>query len=708
MRLAAILLIVACATAAVPAPARHFDATIVRDDWGIAHVHGATDADAVFGMAYAQAEDDFNRVEYNYLTALGRRAQADGASAIYADLRQRLWVDPADLQARYERSPSWLQQLMIAWAAGLNAFLRDHPNVHPKVITHFEPWMALSFTEGSIGGDIEDADLSRLAEFYGGGPQPSPSPAGDGAVPVQDPGGSNGIAIAPQNTVDRHALLLINPHTSFYFRSELQMQSDQGLDAYGAVTWGQFFIYQGFNPHIGWMHTSTGANNVDRFAETIVRRGNRLFYRYGTQLRPVSVTRIAIPYRLPSGAMAIQSCTVYHTHHGPIVDEENGKWIALALMYRPVQALEQSFLRTKATDFAHYRQIAQLQANSSNNTIFADDKGEIAYMHPQFMPRRDDRFDYTQPVDGSNPATDWNGVLPLDALPQILNPAVGWIFNTNDSPWTAAGPDSPKAANFPHYMDTAGENARGVHATLLLERSHDLTIDRLRALAFDSYLPLFSRLIPPLVNAYDALPAGASLKRRLSEPVATLRAWNDHWGSDSVATSLAIFWADRLAHTMHSTKGDVLAAAPAQSKLDALAFAVRRLANDYGSWRTPWGDINRFQRVNDSITPEFSDAAPSIPVPFVAGTWGSLASFAAKPYDTKRWYGTAGNSFVAVVEFGPRVHAIAVTAGGESGHPGARHFDDEATRYAGGNLRTVYFYSDELKGHTESVERAGS
>jgi acyl-homoserine-lactone acylase len=275
-RLLAALLLVATNVAAAGNAAH---VTIVRDDWGIAHVHGHTDADAVFGMAYAQAEDDFNRIETNYLTALGRTAEADGKSSLYQDLRQRLWVDPADLQARYRRSPAWLQKLMNAWADGLNEFLATHPSVHPKVIAHFEPWMALSFTEGSIGGDVERVDLKQLQAFYGGGVVSMRTPPQRSDLPPVDPQGSNGIAIAPKITAGHHALLLINPHTSFYFRSELQMSSDEGLDAYGAVTWGQFFIYQGFNAHIGWMHTSTSADNVDQFAETIVRQNGKLFYR---------------------------------------------------------------------------------------------------------------------------------------------------------------------------------------------------------------------------------------------------------------------------------------------------------------------------------------------------------------------------------------------------------------------------------------------
>jgi acyl-homoserine-lactone acylase len=606
-----VLLLLALLGAAIsPAPnTRRYRATIVRDNWGIAHVHGTTDADAVFGMAYAQAEDDFNRVEYNYLDALGWRAQADGAPAIYSDLRERLWIDPADLQARYRRSPAWLKQLMNAWAAGLNAYLASHPNVHPHVIRHFEPWMALSFTEGSIGGDITQVDLASLQAFYGGGSVAARREQVAADLPVPDPGGSNGIAIAPKNTLDHHALLLINPHTTFYFRSELQMSSDRGLDAYGAVTWGQFFIYQGFNPHAGWMHTSTGVDNVDQFAEAIVRQNGKLYYRYGSQLRPVLVSTVVIPYRLPDGSIARKSFAVYRTLHGPIVASQNGKWIAEALMFRPVRALEQSYLRTKATDYAQYRKVAELQANSSNNTIFADDKGEIACLVPQFIPLRDNRFDYTQPVDGSNPATAWRGVTPLPEDPNSVNPAIGWVFNSNDWPWVAAGPDSPKANNFPRYMDQAGENARGVHARMLLTGRHNFTLEGLRALAFDTHLPLFAALLPPLVRDYDALPAGEPLKQKLAQPIATLRNWDDRWSTQSIATSLAIFWADSLAKQIHSVKQADLAAAPPNVQLTALAQAVGQLATNFGTWRTPWGTINRFQRLDDSIyVPHFDDA----------------------------------------------------------------------------------------------------
>jgi acyl-homoserine-lactone acylase len=685
--------------------------TITRDDWGIAHVHGKTDADAVFGMAYAQAEDDFNRVETNYLVSLGRLSEAEGESALWKDLRQKLFVDETQLKAMYGRSPAWLKALMDAWADGLNDYLATHPDVHPRVITHFEPWMALSFSEGSIGGDIERVSTKDLQAFYGKDPvgalaQLTPPSS------WWEPTGSNGIAIAPKLTADGHALLLINPHTSFFFRSELQMSSDEGLDAYGAVTWGQFFIYQGFNKHIGWMHTSSGIDVVDEFAETIVKQDGKLAYRYGKATRPVTTREIAV--RVKDGAE--RHFTTYATHHGPVVREKDGKWIAVAVMNKPLEALQQSWLRTRANDYAAYMNVAELKANSSNNTIYADDKGNIAYLHPQFIPKRDDRFDYTKPVDGSDPATDWQGLLPLDKAPHLFNPNVGWIFNTNDWPYTAAGPDSPKQADFPKYMDAVGENPRGIHATRVLTGQRDVTPASLLTMAFDAYLPAFERQLPVLLRDYDALPSGDPLKAKLRGPIGLLRGWDYRWGITSMPTTLAVFWGDILWDKVSKedtqeglTIYDVMAdKAGPKARLQALSDAVDRLEKDFGSWGVPWGEVNRYQRNDDAIAQVFDDAKPSLPVPFTSSRWGSLASFGAHRWPgTKRYYGTSGNSFVAVVEFGPKVSARAITAGGESGHPGSKHFNDEAERYTTGNLRKVYFWPDDLQGHVERQYHPG-
>jgi len=664
-------------------------------------------------MVYAQAEDDFNRVETNYLNAMGRLAEAEGESAIYRDLRMKLFIRPEELKTLYAGSPGWLQKLMIAWADGLNFYLHTHAEVTPRVIQRYEPWMALSFSEGSIGGDIERINLARLADFYGQTHVASLELAqADRALM---PTGSNGIAIAPANTVDHHALLLINPHTSFYFRSELQMTSDAGLNAYGAATWGQFFLYQGFNARLGWMHTSTTSNAVDQFLETIVHKDGKLYYRYGAALRPVRSSTVTIRHRTGGGAFTEKSFTIYKTHHGPIVAQSGDKWVAESMMFSPVAALEQGFGLTKATNYAAYMKVMELKANTSNNTVYADADGNIAYLHPQFIPRRNDKFDYEQPVDGADPDTDWKGVHALSEAPHLLNPKVGWIQNTNNGPYTAAGPDSPKAADFPRYMDEQGQNMRGLHAIALLTGRHDFSLDGLRAAAFDPNLPGFKILIPALLKAYDETPDADPAKAALADQVAVLRGWDERWGLESVPTSLAVYWgealwkaADKRLSARAADYDDIIAHTTDGQKLAALQAASAKLIADFGTWRTPWGEINRFQRRTDDLVQQYSDAAPSLPVAFTSSQWGSLASISGrKTPDLKRRYGDNGNSFVAVIEFGPRLRAVAVTAGGESGDPASKHFDDEAVRYATGALREVYFYPDQLKGHTERTYHPG-
>jgi len=684
--------------------------TITRDDWGIAHVTGKTDADAVFGMIYAQAEDDFPRIEANYLTALGRTAEAEGEKAIWQDLRARLYVSEPELRAHYAASPPWLKKLMDSWAAGLNYYLATHPQVRSRAIARFEPWMALSFTEGSIGGDIERIDLGELQKFYAGKRTLAR------AEPDTEPRGSNGIAIAPSITAGGNALLLINPHTSFFFRSEQQVSSNEGLNAYGAATWGQFFIYQGFNDRTGWMHTSSGVDNVDEFAEKVEKRGDGVCYRYGKDCRPVTQRPVTVQYRTADGKLASRSFVTWRTHHGPIVREERDRWVSFAMMDKPVAALQQSFLRTKTRDLKDFLKVANLQANSSNNTIFADRKGEIAYLHPQFVPRRDGRLDYTKPVDGSDPAADWGALHAIAELPNVMNPQNGWVHNENNWPYRAAGPNSADPARFPKYMDMFGENYRGHHALQLLTESSGWTLERLQAAAFDTYQPGFAELIPSLIKAYDSLPKRDARRERLRGPIGVLRGWNYRWSADSVAQSVAMVWVDNLMKAVAAPADEPINVTTTRlardtsnaQKLAALSEAVARLRRDFGWWQVPWGDINRFQRVSAAIDHPFRDASPSIPVAFPSARWGSLASFGATPKPgTKKWYGTSGNSFVAVVEFGKRVRAKAVTAGGESGDPKSPHFNDQAERYATGNLREVYFYPDQLNAHAKRRYKPG-
>jgi acyl-homoserine-lactone acylase len=689
--------------------------TIMRDKWGIPHIFGKTDADAVFGMLYAQAEDDFNRVELNYINAMGRLAEVEGEKEVWRDLRMKMYITPGELKARYARSPEWLKKLMNAFADGLNFYLYTHPQVKPKLLAHFEPWMALSFSEGSIGGDIESIDLKQLEHLYGKRTEVTLADAGKGFD--EEPKGSNGFAISPRLSASGHALLLINPHTSFYFRPEIHVVSDEGLNAYGAVTWGQFFVYQGFNDKAGWMHTSGGGDVIDEYLESVVEKDGKVFYQYDGKLRQMKAVPVRLPYRTPGGAMASRTVTVYFTHHGPVVREQDGKWVAVRMMFEPIKALEQSYLRTKAKDYDAFYKAMQLKTNSSNNTVYADSDGNIAYFHGNFIPKRDPRFDWTRPVDGSTSATQWHGLHDVKDTIKLLNPRSGYLFNTNNWPFTASGPDSPRVEDYPAYMWSLPENARGVHAARVLKDAKDLTLDSLIAAAYDSYLTAFEPLVPAVLKDYDALPAGDARKAKLAAQVAALRGWDLRYSLASVPTSLAVYWGqDMVKHAAARARAQgvpvvdfIQTSLGADERLDALARASDKLAADFGNWQTPWGEINRFQRISGDVDQRYDDSKPSLPVAFASATWGSLASFGmVAKQDTRRIYGDRGNSFVAAVEFGPRVRAKSILAGGESGDPKSAHFNDQGEMYSRGQFKDVLFYKEDIEKELERKYHPGA
>ncbi|MBO6827946.1 acylase [Allomuricauda sp.] len=702
---AAILIFISCS----PSPqteveqweAQAENITIIRDDFGVPHIYGKTDADAVFGLLYAQCEDDFNRVEQNYIWATGRLAEVEGEDALYSDLRAKMFMTEEEAEANYENSPEWLKELCDAFADGINYYLHTHPEVKPKLLTRFEPWMPMYFSEGSIGGDIERISTRKIKSFYESGMELPKMEALQlkKEAEMEEPQGSNGIAISGDLTESGNAMLLINPHTSFYFRGEVHVVSEEGLNAYGAVTWGQFFVYQGFNEKTGWMHTSTYTDVMDEFKETIVKNDGKLFYQYGEELRPVDSTTVTLKYKEGEG-MKERTFPMYRTHHGPITHQVDDQWTASAMMWEPVKALEQSYIRTKQDGYEGFRNMMDIRTNSSNNTVYADAEGNIAYFHGNFVPKRDTIFDYTEPVDGSNPKTDWQGLHTVDENILVLNPENGWIQNCNSTPYTSALEYSPKREDYPNYMSRDQENFRGIHAIQLLTERSGYTLDSLIELAHDPYLAAFEALIPGLVRAYDNNPDPA-----LQEAIDTLRNWDYITSKESIAMTLAHYYgtlcyakAER-PEGMYSMEwvaywGD---AWDDDKKLAFLKETLGKLESDFGTWKMPWGEVNRYQRLNGDIRQPFDDAKPSIPIGFASGTWGALAAYGAR-YDnnTKKIYGTRGNSFVAAVEFGDKVKAKTILAGGQSGDPDSPHFNDQAQRYADMEFKDAAYYKEDV------------
>ncbi len=676
--------------------------TIIRDDFGVPHVYGKTDADAVFGLLYAQCEDDFRRVEQNYIWAIGRLAEVEGEEALYSDLRARLFMTKEEAIANYEKSPEWLKKLCNAFADGINYYLHKHPEVEPRLLTHFEPWMPMYFSEGSIGGDIERISIRKIKAFYEEGIE---FPRAE-AMEIEkkeaelEPQGSNGIAISGKLTQSGNTMLLINPHTSFYFRGEVHAVSEEGLNAYGAVTWGQFFIYQGFNEKTGWMHTSTYTDVMDEFVENVSEIEGELRYQYGKEWRPVKKSEVTLKYK-DGAELKEKTFPMYHTHHGPITHKEGERPVASAMMWEPVKALEQSYIRTKQDGYDGFRKMMDIRTNSSNNTVYADAEGNIAYFHGNFIPVRDTVFDYTQPIDGSDPKTDWKGLHTVDENILVLNPENGWVQNCNSTPYTSALEFSPKRENYPKYMSIDRENFRGVHAIDLLKGRSGYTLDNLIELAHDPYLPAFAMLVPGLVKAYDSEDVPGNSKAAID----TLRAWDFKTSKESVAMTLAHYYG-----TIYGRKGQRPGRmsdmelmtyfgkeSPQKERMAVFEEVISQLENDFGTWEVPWGEVNRYQRINGEIRQPFDDERPSMPISFASGRWGSLAAYGARyTNNTKRIYGTRGNSFVAAVEFGDKVKAKTMLAGGQSGDPTSPHFDDQAERYAEAEFKDAAYYKEDV------------
>ncbi len=672
--------------------------SIIRDQWGIPHIEGKTDADAVFGLMYAQCEDDFARVEMNYIEKLGRMSEVKGEEEIYNDLQIKILINESEAKAEYLKAQPWLKKLLNAYADGVNYFLAKNPKVKPKLLMKFEPWYPLLWTDGSIGAiSTADLQMSELKAFYG-------NEKSVGSIKLNEDyqqTGSNGFAIAPKLSRSKNAMLYINPHTTFYFRPEVHVKSNEGLNAYGAVTWGQFFVYQGFNEYCGWMHTSSNADVADTYLEKIVKKNEGYYYEYEGKLRKVTSKRVEIKY-LKDGNTFNRTFEVYFTHHGPIMAKRGDNWVSLKSYNRAQKSLEQSWLRTKAKGFEDYKKAMDMKANTSNNTVFADKYGNIAYWHGNYVPIRDNSLNWAKPQDGSLASTEYRGLHPMDEVVHVYNPKNGWIQNCNSTPFTASAQDSPKRTEYPAYMAPDGENFRGINASRLLGKAEKIDLEELIALGYDNYLSAFEVLVPSLrkIKTENAV---------LNEAIKLLLNWDFRNSETSIETTLAIEWAQKLSPAIRkiyvdqgendqvTTTKRFAEVATENELLEPLEKTVNDLIEKYGTWKVKWGDINRFQRRNGELTTEFDDNSPSIPVGYASALWGSLPSFNSRYYaNSKKRYGYSGNSFVCAVEFGDKVKAKSVLAGGNSGDKYSKYFNDQGEMYSKGIFKDILFYREDI------------
>jgi len=705
--------------------------TIYRDTYGVPHVFGRTDPATVFGFAYAQAEDNFWRVEENFIFALGRAAEVHGENALDSDRLNRALEIPRLAREEYQRLDPKMRSLCDAYAAGLNYYLSRNPDTHARLLDRIEPWYTLAFIRYNYyqNGFVHDRALNGplQTDSSGTGVPPVevrdlPSPTGWMPVPPpidlsSDPNlssnvGSNGWVINPSRSKSSHVLLLINPHLPFFGSGQVyegHVHSDEGWNFTGYTRFGFPLPYVGHNEDLGWVSTDNAADLEDVYAEVFDDPAHPLLYRYGAGHRTAEERTEDIKVRTAPLGMETRRFKMVKTHHGPILAYKDGKHLTIRMAKLESDGwLREWFDMTRAKNLVQFKAALRPLNMLFGNVMYGDRAGNTFYVYNGAVPIRDPRFDWTKPVDGSDPATEWRGYHTLDQLPQLTNPRTGWMQNCNTSPFLLTSEGNPEPAKFPKYMVQEGDNPRGRIARQILAASPAFTFKDWTQAAFDTRVLTADELLPEFLpelkaTAESGLTATNTVRsERLKAAYDLLAAWDHRSTTDSVAMTVFSFWHNRLSQVQTPTILN------ADRRVAVLNEMLDLIEQQYGDWRTPWGEINRLQRLDERIDEQFNDNSPSFRIAGVNGNDGAVFTFYGRRAQGQKFsFGRSGATYVSVVEFGPQVRALSVHVFGASGDPKSPHYTDQAALYSRGEFKPAWFTLDEIRKNSESNYHPG-
>jgi acyl-homoserine-lactone acylase len=717
------------AAARAQAPA----ATVHRDAWGVPHVFSETDAGAVFGMAWALAEDDWPLIEENYLLALGRSAELAGPAALAGDWMARaLRIVPLSV-AEYDAASPRMRGLLDAFAAGMNRWLATRQPADVRVLERIEPWYPLAlirykyYQNEFLGyAGLRTAWIGPIVQRSAlgvPGPGTAPGSGGTGADGGDDvaflhsgsgytfsiesqfdewgrrPQGSNQWALAPARTADGSTMLLINPHQSFVGvqrYAEIHLDSREGLRFSGLTVFGFLLPYMGNSDRLGWAYTDNYADHSDLYGLVFDDAAAPLRYRYDGGYRTAGTWIDSLRVRTPAG-LETRAFHFWSTHHGPIVGvADDGRPLAVRLA-RMVEGgwFDQWDAMIRAQTRAEWVAAMALLRVAYMNTMYADADGNIGYIYGSAVPRRNPGIDPSGILDGGDPATEWQGFHALDELPQVWNPPTGWLLNTNSTPFTATTGLSLRREDFPAYMvGPETDNARAVSSRRVLTALDAVTFDEFARRVWDSRLSEADRLIPLLRAEWQAMPP--SPERAALEPVLErLREWDRTADMTSVETTWFVLANERrvAAERAGERRTNPHAA--------GLAEALRLLHAEWGTTEVPWGSLSRHQRPLPGAPgpPVALDTArASLPVGGSTGSLGSVFTFESGPFGSAApRLGRGGNSFVKVIAFGPSLRAAPILNYGQSGDPASPHFFDQAALYAVRQFKPAWFSRAEVE-----------
>jgi acyl-homoserine-lactone acylase len=686
--------------------------TITRDRYGVPHIDGVDDAAVMFGFAYAQCEDYFWQVEDTFLLALGRYSEVYGPKGLNSDLLNRAFEVTRTAQEDYERLGPDVQRLCEACAAGFNYYLETHPETRPRLITRFEPWHLLAYgRQLTLELGFRYTRLSH--NFMPRSNEPIDAGASS-ARAARLAVGSNAWAIAPRRTRDGHALLLANPHQPWYGFGqfyEAHLRSGEGWNFSGATFFGSPLPTLGHNEHAGWSFTVNEPDIADVWFETFDDPHRPLHYRYGDGYREAIEWRDTIRVKTHKGYKD-KPCTFRKTHHGPIVaHDDQGRPLAAR-----IARLYDAFLMHQALDLMRVRNIGDFRRAMGQlnlpimNAVYADTSGEIYYLYNGAIPRRDPAFEWSLPVDGSDPRTEWRGMHTIDELPQLLSPPCGYVQSCNSSPFTTTDDGSPRLEDFPPYMveDKHDDKRRAKRSREILNAASELTFEDLRRLAFDTELYWAKHELPGYFADFERLEQAAPERAApLAPMIRVLRDWDCRITRESAGATLCTAWYEELYGASYPGERLRDKYSDRATHFNALSQAASTLRAMHGDWRVPWGEIHRSQRhadVAELMDVPFDDAQPSLPLVGGHGPMGIVFTQYYTPSikipfirSQPKRYGIVGATYLGVFEFGPRIRGATLLQYGASGDPQSSHFFDQASLLSERRLKPELFYWEDVE-----------
>lgn len=713
--------------------------TIHRDSFGVPHVYGPTDASCIFGFIYAQAEDYFWQIEDNYLRALGRASEVYGEKSLADDLLNHALELTTISQKEYEQASPKMKEFCQALADGLNYYLATHPDVKPRLITHFEPWHPLAFRRFALyqmfiygKSGLAASDMLQAAKEVTEKKADNIKISSDMLALIQQNEGeanlhaqhvgSNMWAVRPDKSASGKAMLFINPHQPFFGPGqwyEGHLVSGEGWNLLGACFFGSPCPTIGYNGHIAWSHTVNQPDIVDTYTVNYDEK-NPEQYRFGNATRPVTTWSDSVTVKTDNGPMT-RVFKFSKTHQGPIVAVRNKVPLAIRLAkFESGGGLEEWYNMGKCKSVAEFKAAMKPCEIPMFNAMVADTAGNIFYVYNGAVPKRSTKFDWSKPVDGSNPETDWQGYHTFEELPQMENPKCGFMQNCNQQPLTTTPiaselkpgevEENPKSGDFPSYMITEKErdNGRAQISRRILHTTEKFDFDSWAKAGFNTKILIAEKQIPEVVKEWEALAKSEPERAaKLKDAMEMMRGWDCVSTVDSVPMTIFTLTYDKIMQMVG--KRDLLNA----PRIRAMEATLADLEKNHGSWKVAWGEINRLQRIHGSQIElngkgAFSDDQPSLPVAGCPGPLGVVFNFYTLPQEgRKRRYGVAGSSYVGVVELADKAKAKTVLQFGQSGDPASPHWFDQAPIYAKGEFKPSWYYKGDVEANSKRSYHPG-